>query len=88
MFTDSVSFIGDLKFKCTDFCAIVNNKRHMIMCKVYDTGGISCNTILWKRGDTGEDYTPGSYNNINVSCKVSQVNMIFNSGSCSNINVA
>uniref|UniRef100_K1Q676 Uncharacterized protein n=1 Tax=Magallana gigas TaxID=29159 RepID=K1Q676_MAGGI len=48
---------------------MVNKKRHMIMCEVYDTGGISCNTILWKRGDTGENYSPGSYNNINVTCK-------------------
>nr|XP_034309382.1 uncharacterized protein LOC105318576 isoform X2 [Crassostrea gigas] len=59
----------NLKFKCTNACAIVNKKRHMIMCEVYDTGGISCNTILWKRGDTGENYSPGSYNNINVTCK-------------------
>lgn len=60
---------GNLKFKCTNACAMVNKKRHMIMCEVYDTGGISCNTILWKRGDTGENYSPGSYNNINVTCK-------------------
>lgn len=78
VFTDSVSFIGNLKFKCTNACAMVNKKRHMIRCEVYDTGGISCNTILWKRGDTGENYSPGSYNNINVTCKVCQVNMIFN----------
>lgn len=33
---------------------------------------------MWKREDTGEDYRPGNYmyNNINVSCRVSQVNRI------------
>eukprot|EP00105_Crassostrea_gigas_P029612 XP_011451603.1 PREDICTED: uncharacterized protein LOC105345224 isoform X1 [Crassostrea gigas] len=60
---------GDLKFKCTNSSAIVNNKRHKIVCEVYDVEGIACNKILWKRGDTGEDYSPGSYNNINVACR-------------------
>ncbi|XP_052683902.1 uncharacterized protein LOC128164188 isoform X2 [Crassostrea angulata] len=61
----------DLRFTCTNSSAIVNNKRHKIMCKVTDTGAISCNKIMWKREDTGEDYRPGNYmyNNINVSCR-------------------
>lgn len=59
----------DPKFKCSNNSAIVNNKRHKITCEVYDVEGISCNKIMWKRGDTGEDYSPGSYNNINVDCR-------------------
>lgn len=59
----------DPKFKCTNTSAIVNNKRHMITCEVYDLEGISCNKVLWQKGDTGEDYEPGSYNNINVACR-------------------
>lgn len=59
----------DPKFRCTNTSAIVNNKRHMITCEVYDVEGISCNKILWKKGDTGEDYSPGTYNNINVACR-------------------
>lgn len=59
----------DPKFKCTNTSAIVNNKRHMITCEVYDVEGISCNKILWQKGDTGEDYSPGTYNNINVACR-------------------
>uniref|UniRef100_A0A8W8MCJ8 Ig-like domain-containing protein n=1 Tax=Magallana gigas TaxID=29159 RepID=A0A8W8MCJ8_MAGGI len=58
----------DPKFRCTNTSAIVNNKRHKITCEVYDLEGISCNKILWKREDTGEDYSPGNYNNINVAC--------------------
>nr|XP_034309372.1 uncharacterized protein LOC105345224 isoform X1 [Crassostrea gigas] len=60
---------GDLKFKCTNSSAIVNNKRHKIVCEVYNLEGIACNKIKWKRGDTGEDYSLGSYNNINVACR-------------------
>ena len=63
---DFVIFIGDLKFKCTNSSAIVNNKRHKIVCEVYNVEGIACNKISWKRGDTGEYYSLGSYNNINV----------------------
>lgn len=66
----------DPKFKCTNTSAIVNNKRHMITCKVYDVEGIACNKILWQRGDTGEDYSPGSYNNINVNCREVNGSMI------------
>uniref|UniRef100_A0A8W8MCJ1 Ig-like domain-containing protein n=1 Tax=Magallana gigas TaxID=29159 RepID=A0A8W8MCJ1_MAGGI len=58
----------DPKFRCTNTSAAVNNKRHKITCEVYDVDGISCNNILWKRGDTGEDYEPGSYFNINIAC--------------------
>ncbi|XP_065930227.1 uncharacterized protein [Magallana gigas] len=58
----------DPKFRCTNTSAAVNNKRHKITCEVYDVDGISCNNILWKRGDTGEDYMPGSYFNINIAC--------------------
>lgn len=70
--TNSVFFTGDPKFRCTNTSAAVNNKRHKITCEVYDVDGISCNNILWKRGDTGEDYMPGSYFNINIACTVSQ----------------
>ncbi|XP_065929682.1 uncharacterized protein [Magallana gigas] len=59
----------DPKFRCTNTSAIVNNKRHIITCEVYDVEGISCNKISWKRGDTGEDYSPGSYKNIIVTCR-------------------
>ncbi|XP_052682384.1 uncharacterized protein LOC128162973 [Crassostrea angulata] len=59
----------DPKFRCTNTSAIVNNTQHNITCEVYDVEGISCNKILWKRGDTGEDYEPGSYNNIIVTCR-------------------
>ncbi|XP_065930230.1 uncharacterized protein [Magallana gigas] len=55
----------DPKFRCTNTSAAVNNKRHNITCEVYDLEGISCNNILWKRGDTGEDYIPDSYFNFN-----------------------
>lgn len=82
---DFVIFIGDLKFKCTNSSAIVNNKRHKIVCEVYNLEGIACNKIKWKRGDTGEDYSLGSYNNFNVACRVSQVNRIDNSCSYNNI---
>lgn len=85
---DFVIFIGDLKFKCTNSSAIVNNKRHKIVCEVYNVEGIACNKISWKRGDTGEYYSLGSYNNINVACRVSQVNRIDNPSSYNNINVA
>ncbi|XP_065930170.1 uncharacterized protein [Magallana gigas] len=59
----------DLKFKCTNSSAIVNNKRHKIVCEVYNVEGIACNKISWKRGDTGEYYSLGSYYNINVACR-------------------
>lgn len=70
LLTISVFFTGDPKFRCTNTSAIVNNTQHNITCEVYDVEGISCNKILWKRGDTGEDYEPGSYNNIIVTCRV------------------
>lgn len=70
VFIDFVFFIGNFKFKCINVCVMVNKKWYMIMCEVYDIGGIFCNMILWKRGDIGENYSLGSYNNINVICKV------------------
>lgn len=66
---NSVLFTGDPKFRCTNTSAIVNNKRHIITCEVYDVNGIYCTKIRWKREDTGEDYRPGRYININVACR-------------------
>lgn len=55
--------------RCLVHTSTYDNKRHIITCEVYDVNGIYCTKIRWKREDTGEDYRPGRYININVACR-------------------
>ncbi|XP_078322255.1 uncharacterized protein LOC111111285 isoform X2 [Crassostrea virginica] len=59
----------DPKFECSNESAIVNNKRHMITCKVYGVEGIMCNKVTWQRGDDGMNYQLGNHQNINIGCQ-------------------
>ncbi|XP_022310596.2 uncharacterized protein LOC111115962 [Crassostrea virginica] len=70
------SIIMKPKITCSNDSAIVNNKRHVITCIVSGVEGVTCNKVVWQRGNNGENIYPGGYNNNNIACKEFNTSMI------------